>query len=332
MAITADKTWQFDLDNYVPADTTTNAGLAFFDKRSLLLGIKDALTGFSSMPWTVTSSSDSSTTAASDLWVDEDDLVWRDDDTSNVFSWIILRQTGISTTFELLLTCEEDNTSSDGAQIGAWTAQAGFTGGTTTARPTATDERIIRDSTADGYWGSGNAASYDFMFHVWQSDDGECTRVVIFINGIDTGFWLFDKPNNPVSGWTNPYIAVISGDNSVTISQCTYAKFYDAANVRGCFNTNPVTSYFSGEGFGSAAVGELMTVPNDFDDTFGAGGMGLQSLSATFTGRMGDVYDLLWGFSVIGTGRYYPVAGTKLFVQIKDMIFPWDGATIIQTK
>jgi hypothetical protein len=330
---TVTKTWQFNLNNYAPADATT-AGGAHFNRRNMLLGIKNAFKGFGTQPWTVTSSSDSSTTSASDLWVDEGDLVWRDDDTASAFSWIVLRQTGVSTTFEILITCEQDTVGNDGAQIGAWVAQAGFTGGSTTARPTATDERILRDSTLFGQWGSGanGTTGQDYRYHVMQSTDGQCTRVLIFINGVNTGFWIFDVPANPVSGWSNPYIAAIEANNDNTTNQATYARWYDFAAARSYYGGTEVTMYFSGEGFLSAGAGELITVPNQITGGFVASQIGLHSLSSSFTGRMGEITDLWWGYSFADTGRYYPSTAAKAFVQVSDLIFPWDGSSLLGTS
>lgn len=332
MTITTTKTWQFDLNNYAPSDSTLGGTNAFFDRRNMLLGIKDALTGFASSPWTVVSSSDSSTASASDLWLDEGDLVWRDDDTAGAFSWIVLRQAAISTTFELLITCEEDSTANDGSQIGAWVAQAGFTGGTTTARPTATDERQLRDSTAN-HWGSGaNGLSYDFRYHVMMSADGECTRVLIFIAGVNTGFWLFDKPKNPVAAWTTPYFAFIRGNNDSTTNQANYAILYDSAQGNTKISGQNVSLYLSGEGFGSAAVGEQITVQNQLDGSFSANGVGLCSTDSIAAGRIGEVFDLWWGLTVVPTGRYYPADGSMNYVQVHHLIFPWDGSTFIGTE
>ena len=333
MAVTTTKTWQFNLNNLVLSDNTVGGTNAHFDRRTLLLGIKNALKGFGTQPWTVVSSSDSSTSGASDLWVDEGDLVWRDDDGAAVFSWIVLRQTAISTTFDLLITCEEDAVANDGSRMGAWVAQAGFTGGSTTVRPTATDERQLRDSTLSGYWGSGgDGGTYDYRWHAMQSTDGQCTRVLIFVNDVNTGFWFFDKPANPLSQWTNPYVASIQGSNDITTNECSFARYYDTAQGGSQFGGLAIGLYLSGEGFGSAAVGEQVTVPNQQDGTFIASEMGLCSLSSTFTGRMGEMFDLWWGFSFAGTGSYYPDTGTKTYVQVQDMIFPWDGSTLIGTK
>jgi len=337
---TKDKTWEYDLNNLVIADGATVDG-AFLSTRQRLFGIKEILINNGSTtftaPWTVVSSSDSSTSGASDLWVDEFDLVWADDDTSNARSWIVLRQTGISTTFEVCIVCQEDSTSNDGKQIEVWVAQAGFTGGSTTARPTATDERQLRDSTADGYWGSGQVnTAYTSQTHVWMSSDGDCTRIVICIGDVVTGYWAFETPKNPTTGWTDPYFACIEGEANVTTSQVTYSRFLDNATMRGRYSGANTTMYLSSEGMVNDGIGEATgngtQQQNQLDNSYIASQCGLSSTTSTFVGRHGEVFDMWWGLSFVGTGRYYPETGTKAFVQIGDFVFPWDGSTLIRTR
>ena len=340
VAPTKEKTWEYDLNNLTLADSTT-VGNAYESAARRLFLIKEILTNGGSTtfttPWTVVSSSDSSTAGASDLWVDAGDLVWKDDDTSNAHSWIVLRQTGISTTFELLISCQEDQTGNDGKQIGAWVAQAGFTGGTTTVRPTATDERILRDSTSFGYWGSGSVnVAYDSQTNVWMSSDGEITRIVIFIAGVPTGYWAFEKPKNAVSPWTNPYFATIQGTSNVTTSQLTYALYYDSANMAGQYNNGSAvvntSMYMSGEGFASQAAGEAIVDPDQLTEDYVASAIGIHSLTSNFRGRQGEVTDLWWGYinNADRAGMFFPADGSKTFVQIGHLIFPWDGATILK--
>lgn len=344
---TLDKTWEFVVNGIALANNDRASTLAHQDRREMLLDIKQSLTNTGShsgmtAPWTVTSSSDSATAGASDQWTDIDDLVWRDEDsTGNAFSWIVLRQTGISTTFELLLALESDSTFDDGAQIYASVAQAGFTGGNTTTAPTATDERVLRndDGTSRGYWGSGTDGSVSAPAYRWDvsmSSDGQCTRVLIFMNTICTGFWLFDKPKNPASGWTDPYVAGIIATNSFTIEMPKYANLLDGTGaglqMGGRFSGVDTTILLSSEGYLNSAIGELLPVPNQLDDSFIASEIGVRSQTATFTGAMGELFDIWWGFIWAGTGRYFPVGGTRLYVQVAHMIFPWDGASDIKIR
>lgn len=349
---TKDKTWEFDLNNFIIANGSIANG-AFASARNRLFSIKEILvnngaTTFTT-PWVVQESSDSVTADASDNWVTASNLIWRDDDGSAVFSWIVLRQTGISAKFELLITCEEDQTGNDGKQIGVWVAQAGFrladggTDGTTTARPTATDEREIRDSTSSGYWGSGPInTAFTSQHHVWMSSDGECTRIAIFIANVVTGYWAFEKPKNPTTGWTDPYFAVIRGSFNTNVSHASYAMYFDAAVVLGRYSGQDTTMFFTGEGIFNDAIGEATTAgfttplgcqtQNQLDNTYIASQMGLASQTSTFNGHHGNVFDQWWGILFVQNGRYYPEGGTKAFVQIGDFILPWDGSTLIRTR
>lgn len=327
------KTWQFDVNNTVFADSTTANG-AFFSARQRLFEIKELLINTDSFttPWTVKGSSDSATSGASDLWVDANDLIWRADTGGAVFSWIILQQPAISAAFQLLIGCEEDSTGFDGKQIIVYVSQVGFTGGTTTTRPTATDEQRLRNY--NEYWGSGQVnTAYTSQTHVWMSSDGECTRIVIYIRGTVTGYWAFEKPANPVSAWTTPYFACVRGDANVTTDQTTYAKFYDSALMQSQFAGVDVTMYLSGEGFASAASGEILINAGQLTNNWSASSMGLTSTTSTFRGRNGELFDLRWGFKFQSNEvRYFPADGSKTFIQLGDFIFPWDGSTILRNR
>ena len=339
---TIQKTWEFDLNGLVLQNNTVANG-AHQDRRELILAIKEVLinngnTTFTS-PWTVVSSSNASTAGAADNWNSLSDITWRDEDsTGTPFSWIVLRQTGISATFELLIALESDTVTDDGSQIYASVAQAGFTGGNTTTAPTATDERVLRDDdgTSAGHWGSGadGTSPGNYRYHIMMSSDGDCTRVLMFTDTIVTGLWLFDVPDNPVSGWTNPYVAMIYGENNSSTNICSYETWNETATARGRYSGADTTMFFSSEGLANALLGEFF-LANQLDNTWIATEMGVASQTSTFTGIMGSMFDLWWGagFNASeGTGRYYPETGTKLYVQVKDMIFPWDGSSILQTR
>jgi len=348
------KTWEFDLNNFIPANSAT-AGGAFLSTRQRLLGIKEILVNNGSTtfttPWVVQESSDSVTaggigygTGPNDKWLDSGDLVWADDDTGNARSWTVVRQAAISAKFEVLIICEEDSINNDGKQISLWVAQAGFraadggTDGTTTTPPTASDQRQIRHSTNFGYWGSGGPnTEYSGYTNVWMSSDGQCTRIMILINDTVTGAWAFDVPKNPTTGWADPYYAFAHGTSDVTTDQITYAQVFDAAGVAGRYSGTDTSMYFSGEGMDDnvgtpRGIGQSLDSPNQLNNTYIASEMGLVSETSSFVGRHGQVFDWWWGYDFVRTGRYYPEAGTKTFIQIADTVMPWDGSTKILTR
>lgn len=327
---TKDKTWEYSVNNLVVADNTRGSTNAHADKRNLLFGIKEAMIdGGLTVPWTVRGSSDSSTAGmdTTDRWVDIDDMVWSTSDVG-ARSWIVLRQTGISTTFELLIDLRQGSSNDDGGEIRMWVAQAGFTGGSTTARPTATDERQLRNLEL---WGAGSQGStIPYKWHFQISSDGQCTRVYIFnANSSRTaiGFWLLDVPKNPTTGWTNPYIATVHGSADTTEIP-TYANYQNTATLRGRYSGADTTMYMSAEGINNVAVGNAASIDtfNQVDGTYIAGEIGIDSLTSTFRGSHGTIFDLWWGFNFAVSGQTYPDDGTRAFAMFGDFVIPWNGS------
>jgi len=195
---TLTKTWQHNVNNAIAA-----LGSALADNRRLLRSIKNALVGFGTNPWTVRYSSSSAVAGTAgdgvDRWSADSDLVWAA--AASAHSWIVLRQTGIATNYEVCFSLE--GASATGvAMLAVVSFSAGFTGGSTTARPTATDEQIFTLTN----W-SGNGADVASRWSVMQSTDGQCTRVLVCISGSVTLYWIMDRPANPSTGWANPSVS-----------------------------------------------------------------------------------------------------------------------------
>jgi hypothetical protein len=137
-----------------------------------------------------------------------DNLVWQL--TGVARSWIVLKQTNIFSTFEICLDCYT-NSVGNVAYAGVYVGLSGYgttyggTNGSTTTKPTAATEKTLIAPYNYFCNGIGNAA-FGSVMHVMQSTDGQCTRIILMYNGDPTTFYLFDKPKNPVAGWTNPCI------------------------------------------------------------------------------------------------------------------------------
>ncbi len=185
------KTWQF-VPNYAIAATGTALGT----NRTILKTIKDFLTTdaaewvdnaniatTAANLWTVRYSCDSVVAGSAgdgvDRWDAITDLVWAN--AASAHSWIVLRNTAIGSTAELLISCEGSSGSGHVLTI-AISPSAGFTGGTTTARPTATDEAVTLNNAA---WGGVGTSDTSVKVHVVKSTDGECWRVFACNGGRD---------------------------------------------------------------------------------------------------------------------------------------------------
>ncbi len=204
---TLDKTWQFATRNFY------TTGVQLDDLRSVLRWMKDQLKGFGLGAWTVDYSCDGVTAGVLadgvDRWDADTDLVFAAAGVAH--SWIVLKQAGIAASFRLLL---DLGVSTDARDINLYFSYtAGFTGGTTTARPTATDEVLIPTFTNDN-WISGGTTN--MLLAVAMSTDGQCTRFWQSQNAVTSGLWILDKPKNPPAGWAEPFVGFVCPPSNTT--------------------------------------------------------------------------------------------------------------------
>jgi hypothetical protein len=308
------KTWQFDVNQSVAAQ-----GTALDTGERIMFTIKNSLLGFTTNPWICSGSSNSVAAAL--------DGVDRIVTTANIVgaagahSWIVLRQTGIATNYEI---CIDWNSSGSNSISLVVSPSAGFTGGTTTARPTATDEMVIINQSA---WFSNQDANH--QVHVMQSTDGACTRIIVWRGGTNLcTFMLFDKPVNTVSGWTNPSISCaqsITGGSAISYSTLTAGT---GSVGRGA---SQFTAQWAGESFGSLLLAELTnigTVVNSFENAWSFFPIGAGSTTASNRGRHCSLADIWWKPTGISDADTFPNdADNRQFVAFGCLIFPWTNGT-----
>jgi len=346
-----DKTWRFQVNNFVPSDTGGTTDTDDFNNatRRMLFGIKEALIGNGSWTdstggaaaapttnWTVPLSSGIVTGApAGDNWAGITDLR-NEDSTANLRSWIVFHNTALA--IYLLIDCVGFN-GNYGSAMTFYIAQTAFTGGTGTARPTSTDEILVRNGfdsgTANtaGWWGKGNNQNNanNCVWHVMRSTDGECTRVVINQDRANLGFWIFDKPKDPVTGWTNPHVAITyQNSNSDTSESMTSAIWHDTNPLR---SNHPAGSamflYMCTEGFSTSIVTDSFTAGrNQIDGSYPLSEIGLVSITATVQGRHGRLFDIWYG-PITANNKAVPSDNAKTFWQFGEFVFPWNTTTAL---
>lgn len=308
------KTWQHNINQLVTAQ-----GTELDTGEKVMFTIKNSLLNFALSPWTCSGSSNSSVAAL--------DGVDRIITTANIVgsagahSWIVLRQTGIATNYEICI--DWSSNSSNGITL-IVSPSAGFTGGTTTARPTATDESIVINQT---FFFSGTDSNH--QVHVMQSTDGACTRVIVWRGGTNLcTFMIFDKPVNTVTGWTNPSVTYAIGNtSSIAI---TYSSLTIGTNSIGR-GSGAFTARWSGESFGSTLLAELTdigTVVNSFENAWAFFPIGIASTTASNRGRHGSLADIWWKPTGISDADTFPNdANNRQFVAFGCLILPWTGGT-----
>lgn len=259
--------------------------------------------------WTVVSSSDgASNFGAADYWVDSGDCVWAI--TGSNHSWIVLKNTNLSSSGAGFQICIDLDHGTPYYGTVLYSASAGFTGGSLTDRPTATDSQDLKTHSYLMY-------GYNGCLHI--SSDGECTRWFGGSFGICTSFWLFDKAKNPSSWWTIPVVVSCRAYNASTTNVLStdylslYGAFYgrvDSFNIPmallfpsfGAFSGSDY-DYIYSYGNNTNFNGDWQVIP------------GFLAANPIRAGIYGSLYDFFWISSSIRKGTYLPAVGyTKGFI------------------
>lgn len=316
------KTWQIT-PNVEVGSTVSRAEAV----RDFFYNLKQALVGFPLNPWLVVSScgkvgGSTWTAGPSDYWdvpaavvgsigsSVPDGVVLR--------AWIVLRQSGMTGgNFQVLI--DMLCSSVEGTYYNLHVSpSAGFTGGDTTHRPTATDGIYY------GQFPTGFNSGYKGRMHAWQTTDGSCTRLTMY-RSYGQYFWLaFETPKNPYAGWTNPFMACCQSEQA-TAGQTYYGDQNTNALYRGEYGY----AYLTAEGWGTNPSGLNYSGPDEIlpGPTRAFFPMGMASHSAGWRGaRKGQLYDLWW-FNGSSDRSLIPDDASRQFVVIGDMALPWDGST-----
>lgn len=343
------KTWQFDVNQRISQSAVSTT----VHQSDILMAIKDSLIGFASNPWTVQYSSNAGNNGAAsaasgaagvagdgvDRWATSAaqganttcDINYQA--AGSRHSWIVLRQTGLATNYEICIDCGHALAGQPGTVTVAISYSAGFTGGTATDRPTATDETVVINGGAI----FNSATNVDHILHAWQSTDGACTRLMLWNGGsTNSALWIMDKVQDPPSGWTYPHMTLMLGNTAAT-----YANLRNSSNCRSYGLgatprfTYPMTGEWSGV-FGSPNPGLLAeqslisTQPNSFDGSWSIFPIGLASSAAGNVGRLGSMYDLWWRPAGANYCDTFPNdSSARRLVALGDLIFPWKNDSTV---
>lgn len=316
------KTWQHVVNT---AAYTATADL-WYD-------IKNILCTMASFPWTVVRSCNNVVADANDNWNSPSDVRWNSS-SGQIDSWIVLEQAGIPGAVNNFQVCivTETNTvySVRGGMRYYISPSAGFTGGSTSSRPTATDE--IELPPEDTY---NQRTVYDWTnttgqpalrLHVSQSTDGECTRLVFYVNSEVQRLLMFEKPKNPIAGWTYPHFALNCNTNG---NAPNYGKLNAGTGSGSIVNPSGgrASVALAGEGNGTGPIPESHTYVSDFDGAYPLCPVGLYSRTTGARGRVGELFDCYWGAASLSNGTHYPADASRLWVQHRDLVLPWNGGT-----
>lgn len=375
---TLEKTWIFNVNNAQGA-----LGTGTLSNRQILFQIKQALIGSlgswtnasggsiaspSTLLWTVAYSCDSSTAGTAgdgvDRWTAATNLVTA----SGAHSWIVLKNTHVDQGGNFQVCIDLPNT--DGTQGFGFAAiivsrTAGFTGGTTSSRPTATDEFVLNPTLSVASlsavpMGQFSIGGYGYTLHYLMSSDGFIHRILITNGSICQVFLGFGQSADV--DWTPNVVVFHAACGFVTDGLSHTFGPYDGPlyagygvspkqnGVRPQWNS-PIVSYWgcaglianggfqmsmSARGFGNTYINNVPvmqhyinsigTQPNALSNDYLIEPVGLTADSSTaYPGRHGNATDLWW--SNAPAGSTYPASGTPQFAQLGSLMVPWNGSS-----
>jgi hypothetical protein len=329
-----DKTWLFNVNQRFLA-----SGSSLTDSRNVLrIGFVNALLGFASNPWTVVGSCNAVASGMDGVnrWQNNSDLTWVNA-SGGAHSWIVLQQAALGPKVQLCIDLVTPNLGGSPQAHGNMltmhmSLEAGFgaanggTDGSTTARPTATDEEnsVITPSVGWLNGSSASSASRDYLVNVMMSNDGHCTRC--FIRRPDvaayTSMFMFERAKTPVPNWAHPVVARwVSSTGSVPV----YTVWSDNAYLRGRAPSGAMGLFLTSEAWVNNMAGQRVTTKNEIADEFELFPMGVASETVGARGRHGRIFDMYWVSTQLADGHSFPGDESRQLLVMGDMAVPWPG-------
>ena len=349
------KTWYFQVNT-----TITQQGSTLATGRLLMRTVKDTFLGAGSWTdssnaaatltnnWVVDFSSDSTAPGTGtagdgvDHWTVNGSLVWATAGTAH--SWMVIKNTQMPG--GTLWVCI-DLSNANAYNCTIVISRVGFTGGSTTNRPTATDEVVTLNNTT---WGMDTGGTTSMKLHALKSSDNQHHRVVISRNGWGHGLWMFEAITT-TDNWTKNLLVYTNGTSSANYGG-SYLVFTNNFNGSGplCYSITEQGTPWVGSLAVPFAPGPIfdmiskVTAVAEMNSAWPAMSIGIESHSNyTYTGSTpsvaieysmgyaGKLKDLFWVPSSLGEGDQAPSGGGANFSMIGDTCWPWNTTAISLT-
>jgi hypothetical protein len=247
---------------------------------------------------------------------------------ASAHTWWVLKFPGIHANAEVLFDFNAAPGNGNLCTMSVSTS-VGFTGGTTTAAPTASDSQII---SANGNNFTAVASDIAIRWSVELSTDLQSMRVALAAIGNVMGIWMLDVPANPVTGWLNPWFSMVhngpptvgAGTGGIT-SMTTYIR----SRVNGV-NTSITFMCEGPSGNLLPADTNFGNIVNDVSGEWYLAPIGIAGYGTVGArGRHGSVVDAWFGSNSITTGDSYPSTGTTgQFAQFGNLVIPWNNGPV----
>lgn len=344
---TIQKTWRFNINR------KTASGTNITWHRNQMLAQHIALTSddgnWNTVPttlWSVDHSCDGSTAGTPadgvDRWLAITDLVW--DQPGDAHSWCVYN-TGLNGGVAQVLV-DLDNGANPTVNANARSIRVTmswgglFTGGTTTAAPTAADQsQEVTRGQVVGSWIGDNASgvTHDIAWHLLMSSDGKEMRLFYLRDHTCFGIWAFGELDGyPTSLTKNMYGSVWSNDVTTSIEALSGANLSwlngdqlplaiaEEAGAVTLIHANWVDQSAPSSLFDHTKVGGK---GDETEDAAVFGEIGTwETVTAGQRGPKGRLKDIWVVSSYYQNGTTFPADGKRRWHKVGgQIVVPWDG-------
>lgn len=339
------KTWTVTKNQLAAFDATIAYGGSDIPNGYKLLLIDVYANMIASGKWAVRGSSDASTAAMDNtnrLSVVAD---VRFTSGANIHSWIVLEQ--LATGMHVLWNHQYGNDGGSKHNMELYVSRNAFTGGSTTARPTTTEEALVRSGKNPSglldKWHQGQS-SVDYRWHAWHSTDGTVTMIGCWQSGTLRSWWEFTELRYAADEWLTPWaISMVGGVNNSTdffdydscwvneefqAIYCPQLLFYSYAF--------PYTTTHSADNDAGATVLPIfrqITAVNPTSNEIDCFPAGVFNTAGGYYGMGGYYFDKYW--SGVGvTGDLHPDEDGDNWVKLgtEGVFVYWGSADVFQTS
>ena len=297
--------------------TVTGASVIIANKK-LLIAIKNQMI---SSGWVFVSSSNKVNSGGTDYWVSDTDIFMATEGTAH--SWIVLQNSSIKTGFQICINMDISDSYARAASI-YMSPSSGFSGGSITNRPVATDE--VKVNVKSNWWFVA-AANTTVSANVFVSSDLKCTHIFLYGGTTIDGIWIFDVPQNCPSWVDNKIVCMVN-------SSCLFSDYDSDAEALGTMKIKEsrVLVCFGTLCLGTTCVPTYNGVVNatgDYGTNWPCTPMWLLSTNTSRPGQYGMIYDLWWApTTTVTTGDYFPGGGSKTQFVFGNIVQGNDGTTV----
>jgi hypothetical protein len=252
---------------------------------------------------------------AVDRWDSDSDCVFNTPGSAH--SWKVLKPNSAIAGASANLLIDLDTSSGSGANASVFVSFSGFTGGSTTARPTASDEFEITVGTAHLHTVNGT-----YTYHVMVPSDGTALRVWVRHDGVATGpvaMYGLERIQSAPSAITTPAVGVWDFASPVTDN----SRWLDTAHWKG-FHSGSVQSFFM-----TTEAENNTELPDTFagTDLDGQKPVYPSGLFSTTLGPVGFIADW-WFIHDSATDNNTVPSGTgREWIILDEILQPWDKVT-----